>query len=127
MTTTQLNVRLPDKVIAEINELAEDYGSQAKVIIIAISKLTQEHKMTTKIGNLTLSKNIKPTTLVEVRIKTLANHKQNWSQIEPSHTIPFSELQTLLDFVAEQHGVIEYAWSLIGDSTFYTGNGPAGQ
>lgn len=43
--TTQLNVRLPDVVIAEINELAEDYGSQAKVIIAAVSKLRKEIEM----------------------------------------------------------------------------------
>ncbi len=124
---TQLNVRLPDAVVTEINQLAEEYGSQAKVIIVAISKLKQEHKMTTKIGNLALSKDIKPTTLVEVRIKTLANHKQDWSRIEPAHTVPFSDLETLLDFVGKQHGVISHAWNLIGDNSFYTGNGPAGQ
>lgn len=43
--TTQLNVRLPDMVIAEINELAEEYGSQAKVIIAAVSKLRNEIEM----------------------------------------------------------------------------------
>lgn len=40
--TTQLNVRLPDVVISEINELAEEYGSQAKVLITAVSKLKKE-------------------------------------------------------------------------------------
>jgi len=42
---TQLNVRLPDVVIDEINELAEEYGSQAKVIIAAVSKLRKEIEM----------------------------------------------------------------------------------
>jgi len=44
--TTQLNVRLPDVVIDEINELAEDYGSQAKVIIAAVSMLKTETEIT---------------------------------------------------------------------------------
>jgi hypothetical protein len=43
--TTQLNIRLPDVVIAEINDLAEDYGSQAKVIIAAVSKLKEEKEI----------------------------------------------------------------------------------
>jgi hypothetical protein len=40
--TTQLNVRLPDMVIEEINGLTGEYGSQAKVIIAAVSKLKAE-------------------------------------------------------------------------------------
>jgi len=43
--TSQLNVRLPDVIIDEINALAEDYGSQAKVIITAVSKLRKEIEM----------------------------------------------------------------------------------
>ena len=42
MTIHQLNIRLPEPVINEINDLAKDYGSQAKVVIAAVSKLSQE-------------------------------------------------------------------------------------
>lgn len=40
--TPQFNVRIPQTVIDEINELAQNYGSQAKVIIVAVSKLKKE-------------------------------------------------------------------------------------
>jgi len=44
--STQLNVRLPDPTIDRINELVDDYGSQAKVIIAAVENLhTKEKEM----------------------------------------------------------------------------------
>lgn len=43
--TTQLNVRLPDITISEINDLAEVYGSQAKAIIAAVTNLHKEITM----------------------------------------------------------------------------------
>lgn len=44
--TKQLNIRLPEPTIDRINELAEDYGSQAKVIIAAVEQLhTKESVM----------------------------------------------------------------------------------
>lgn len=43
---SQLNVRLPDVVIDQINELVNEYGSQAKVIIAAVATLRTETEMT---------------------------------------------------------------------------------
>lgn len=43
--TTQLNVRLPDITIEQVNELAQVYGSQAKAIIAAVTNLHKEITM----------------------------------------------------------------------------------
>jgi Arc/MetJ-type ribon-helix-helix transcriptional regulator len=48
MTTKQLNVRLPEVVIDDINELSEIYGSQAKAMIAAITNLKKEIEMKKK-------------------------------------------------------------------------------
>lgn len=48
MTTKQLNVRLPEVVIDDINELSEIYGSQAKAVIAAITNLKKEIEMKKK-------------------------------------------------------------------------------
>jgi hypothetical protein len=40
--TTQLNVRLPEIVIDDLNKLSKIYGSQAKALIVAITNLKQE-------------------------------------------------------------------------------------
>lgn len=42
MATKQLNVRLPDVIIDDLNQLSKTYGSQAKALIVAIAKLKQE-------------------------------------------------------------------------------------
>lgn len=49
MATKQLNVRLPEVVIDDLNQLSKTYGSQAKALIVAITNLKQEaSKMTEK-------------------------------------------------------------------------------
>jgi len=45
MSTKQLNVRLPEVVIDDLNELSEIYGSQAKAMIAAITNLKKEIDM----------------------------------------------------------------------------------
>ena len=42
MATKQLNVRLPEVVIDDLNQLSKFYGSQAKALIVAITNLKQE-------------------------------------------------------------------------------------
>lgn len=56
MTTKQLNVRLPEVVIDDLNQLAKVYGSQAKALIAAITSIKKEIKMslTQKAKNLAL-------------------------------------------------------------------------
>lgn len=48
MTTKQLNVRLPGVVIDDLNELSKIYGSQAKVLIAAVTSLHKEIEMKQK-------------------------------------------------------------------------------
>lgn len=83
-------------------------------------------KMPTKIGNLTISATLNPTTLVEVRIKTVANHASQYASITPAHTVPFSQLEELSKFLETQSEIIEYAWNVIGDNSYYVYKGPAG-
>lgn len=45
MSTKQLNVRLPEVVIDDLNQLSKIYGSQAKALIAAIVNLKKEMKM----------------------------------------------------------------------------------
>ena len=42
MTTKQVNVRLPEVVIHDLNQLSKIYGSQAKALIVAIVNLKKE-------------------------------------------------------------------------------------
>lgn len=42
MATKQLNVRLPEVVIDDLNQLSKRYGSQAKALIAAIENLKKE-------------------------------------------------------------------------------------
>lgn len=48
MTTKQLNVRLPEVVIDDLNELSKIYGSQAKALIVAVTNLHKETEMKQK-------------------------------------------------------------------------------
>lgn len=48
MTTKQLNVRLPEVVIDDLNELSKIYGSQAKALIVAVTNLHKEIEMKQK-------------------------------------------------------------------------------
>ena len=45
MATKQLNVRLQEVVIDDLNELSKIYGSQAKALIVAVTNLHKEIKM----------------------------------------------------------------------------------
>ena len=54
MATTQLNVRLPDVVIDDINYLSKKYGSQAKAIIAAVTSLATEIKTKERIVGMKL-------------------------------------------------------------------------
>lgn len=82
--------------------------------------------MSTKIGNLTLSRDLRPTTLVEIRIRTLANQNSRISDITPSHTVPFAEMDSIVAAIQTQSGVIEYAWNILGDNSYYVYQGLAG-
>lgn len=42
MATRQINVRLPEVIIDDLNQCAKTYGSQSKTMIVAITKLKQE-------------------------------------------------------------------------------------
>ena len=48
MATKQLNVRLTEFVIDDLNQLSNFYGSQAKTLIVAITKLKEANKMSEK-------------------------------------------------------------------------------
>lgn len=48
MATKQLNVRLPEVVIDDLNELSKIYGSQAKALIVAIQNLKKDVAMSEK-------------------------------------------------------------------------------
>jgi Arc/MetJ-type ribon-helix-helix transcriptional regulator len=48
MSTKQLNVRLPEVVIDDLNDLSKIYGSQAKALIAAITNLQKEIEMKQK-------------------------------------------------------------------------------
>lgn len=48
MTAKQINVRLPEVVIDDLNKLSAIYGSQAKAMIAAITNLKKEIEMKQK-------------------------------------------------------------------------------
>jgi hypothetical protein len=48
MATKQLNVRLPEVVIDDLNQLSKFYGSQSKALIVAITNLKEASKMSEK-------------------------------------------------------------------------------
>ena len=52
MTTKQLNVRLPEVIIDDLNNLSKVYGSQAKALIAAITNLTKEIEMKKLLDNI---------------------------------------------------------------------------
>lgn len=52
MTTKQLNVRLPEVVIDDLNELSKIYGSQAKALIVAVTNLHKEIEMKQEVQKL---------------------------------------------------------------------------
>jgi hypothetical protein len=83
--------------------------------------------MSTTIGNLTISATLHPTTLLEVRIKTAANFREQWSNITPSHTVPFAELESVTTMLDNQTTCVKYAWNILGDNSFYEHAGPAGR
>lgn len=80
----------------------------------------------TKIGNLTLSRDLRPTTLIEIRVRTLANKDISISTIPPAHTIPFAEFDATVAAIRAQSGVIEYGWNILGDNNYYIYHGLAG-
>lgn len=48
MSTKQLNVRLPEVIIDDLNQLSKIYGSQAKALIVAITNQKKENDMKEK-------------------------------------------------------------------------------
>ena len=52
MNTQQLNVRLPQVIINDINTLSDIYGSQAYVIIAAVATLKKEIDMKQQVNEL---------------------------------------------------------------------------
>jgi len=80
---TQLNVRLPQPTIDRTNQLAKIYGSQAKVIIVAIELLhTKEFEMNintalTKVGEMKFTDDS----------TTFTDDGNNWTDRRPNGTV----------------------------------------
>jgi len=81
--------------------------------------------MSTTIGNLTIASDLLPTTLIEIRIKTIAN--KDVQTPEPSHTIPYRDLEKMSKFLSTDEGIIEWTWNQIGDNSYYKTVGLAGK
>ena len=75
---------------------------------------------------MTIADTLTPTSLLEIRIKTIANHAAQYSTIAPARTIQFAQLNETETYLESQPDIIEYAWNIVGKSEYYTHKGLAG-